>query len=257
MWVLRFGNGVTSAGIAVTDDLAAELRLADGMAAWRRFLALYPSIAAQFVAAEPTREFTWMPRLSWRVEQSAGDGWAMLPSAAAFIDPLFSTGIPLTLLGIERLARNLEQRRPAGRPCGDYADITLAEADHTARFIAGCYAAFPRFEQFTAYSMFYFAAASYSEMARRLGVNSEAARFLGADRTAFAESLARLSPQSHGPGPGYESAVARSIEPLNIAGLCHPDKRNWYPVDMRDIVRGARKLGTVSFQASSLAGAYR
>ena len=105
--------------------------------------------------------------------------------------------------------------------------------------------------------MFYFAAASFSEMARRLGVDSRAARFLGADRAAFAEALARLSPQSHGADPGYASAVARSIEPLNIAGLCDPGKRNWYPVDVRDIVRGARKLGTVSFQTSSLAGEYR
>ncbi|HET9192308.1 MAG TPA: hypothetical protein VFO21_05495 [Vicinamibacterales bacterium] len=272
MWVLRFGNGVTSAGIAVTDELAAELKLADGEPAWRRFLALYPSVAAQFSAAEPTREFTWMPRLSWRVERAAGEGWAMLPSAAAFIDPLFSTGIPLTLLGIERIARILENGRPERRvrlanadvttsaPRGalsSYADITLAEADHTARFIAGCYAAFSSFDQFTAYSMFYFAAASFSEMARRFGVNSGAARFLGADRTAFAEALARLSPQSHGPAPGYAAAVARSVEPLNIAGLCDPGKRNWYPVDVRDIVRGARKLGTVSFQTSSLAGEYR
>ena len=182
MWVLRFGNGVTSAGIAVTDELAAKLKLADGEPAWRRFLALYPSVAAQFSAAEPTREFTWMPRLSWRVERAAGEGWAMLPSAAAFIDPLFSTGIPLTLLGIERIARILENGRPERRvrlanadvatsaPRGalnSYADITLAEADHTARFIAGCYAAFSSFDQFTAYSMFYFAAASFSEMAPR------------------------------------------------------------------------------------------
>ncbi|MGH9241853.1 MAG: NAD(P)/FAD-dependent oxidoreductase [Vicinamibacterales bacterium] len=274
MWVLRFGNGVTSAGIAVTDELAAELKLADGEPAWRRFLALYPSVAAQFSAAEPTREYTWMPRLSWRAERAAGEGWAMLPSAAAFIDPLFSTGIPLTLHGIERLARILEDARGASlvrlanadvttsAPRGalnSYADVTLAEADHTARFIAGCYAAFPRFDQFTAYSMFYFAAASFSEMARRLGVNSGAARFLGADRTAFAEALARLSPQSHGPDPDYAAAVARSIEPLNIAGLCDPGKRNRYPVDVRDIVRGARKLGvsTVSFQTSSVAGEYR
>jgi tetracycline 7-halogenase / FADH2 O2-dependent halogenase len=271
MWVLRFGNGVTSAGIAVTDELAAELKLADGEPAWQRFLSLYPSIAAQFAAAEPTREFTWMPRLSWRVGRAADEGWAMLPSAAAFIDPLFSTGIPLTLLGIERIARILEGARGADvvtsakaslarlapRSFTDYAHATLAEADHAARFIAGCYAAFPRFDQFTAYSMFYFAAASFSEMARRLGVNSRAARFLGADRTAFAASLARLSPQVRGPDPAYASAVARSIEPLNIAGLCDPGKRNWYPVNTRDIVRGARKLGTVSFQASSLAGVYR
>ena len=34
MWVLRFGNGVTSAGVAVDDALAQELRLADGAPAW-------------------------------------------------------------------------------------------------------------------------------------------------------------------------------------------------------------------------------
>ena len=252
MWVLRFANGVTSAGIAVTDELATELRLGDGEPAWRRFLALYPSIAAQFSRAEPTRQFTWMPRLSWRAEQAAGDGWVMLPSAAGFVDPLFSTGIPLTLLGIERIARILENGRPSGRPFADYAQITLAEVDHTARFIAGCYGAFPRFEQFVDYSMFYFAAASYSEMARRLGVNSDSARFLGSDRTAFAQALVRLSPQFHGFEPGYASAVAQSIEPLNIAGLCDPGKRNWYPVDLQDTVRGAAKLGVTEEQASAV-----
>jgi FADH2 O2-dependent halogenase len=261
MWVLRFGNGVTSAGIAVTDDRASELRLSDGEPAWQRFLSLYPSIARQFVAAEPTREFTWMPRLSWRAEQAAGDGWAMLPSAAAFIDPLFSTGIPLTLLGIERLAGMLDEARgaslagagvPLRGPLESYADVTLAEADHTARFIAGCYAAFPRFEQFAAYSMFYFAAASYSEMARRLGVHAPAGRFLCADRTAFADALARLSPQRHAPAPGYAAAIARAIEPLNIAGLCDAGKLNWYPVDLQDTVRGAPKLGVTEQQASAM-----
>jgi FADH2 O2-dependent halogenase len=252
MWVLRFGNGVTSVGIAVTDECAAELRLGDGEPAWRRFLALYPSIAAQFSRAEPTREFTWLPRLSWRAEQAAGDGWVMLPSAAGFIDPLFSTGIPLTLLGIERVARILEKGRPSGRPFDAYAQTTLAEVDHTARFIAGCYAAFARFEQFTDYSMFYFAAASFSEMARRLGVNSDRARFLGSDRTAFAQALVRLSPQFHGLEPGYASAVAQSIEPLNIAGLCDPGKNNWYPVDLQDTVRGAAKLGVTREYASAM-----
>ena len=114
MWVLRFGNGVTSAGIAVTESLATELRLADGAPAWGRFLARYPSIAAQFADAKPIREFTWMPRVAYRAAQAAGEGWAMLPSAAAFIDPLFSTGIPLTLLGIERIAEAIATRGTAG-----------------------------------------------------------------------------------------------------------------------------------------------
>lgn len=242
MWVLRFGNGVTSAGIAVTDDLAQELRLADGEPAWRRFLTMYPSIAAQFALAKPTREFTWMPRLSWRVEHAVGAGWVMLPSAAGFVDPLFSTGIPLTLLGIERLARILEGRLRMDE-LEDYADITLAEVDHTARFIAGCYSAFSRFDQFTAYSMFYFAAASFGEMSRRLAVHSDAARLLASDRQEFAQALLRLSPQSRIPDAMYASDVAAAIESINIAGLCDPAKRNWYPVDLQDTVRGAGKLG--------------
>ena len=249
MWVLRFGNGVTSAGVAVTDALAADLRLADGEPAWRRLLGRFPSVAAQFADAAPTRPFTWMPRLAWRARQVCGPGWAMLPSAAAFVDPLFSTGIPLTLLGIERLARLLARGLPPreapheGAPYADYNEVTLAEADHTARFIAGCYAAFPRFDQFAAYSMFYFAGASFSEMARRLGVQPDEARFLCAHNETFRRDTERLSPALAPQDDDYAADVARAIEPLNIAGLCEPGKRNWYGVDLQDVARGAHKLG--------------
>ena len=275
MWVLRFENGVTSAGIAVTDTLAAELRLADGERAWRRFLERYPSIAAQFADAAPIREFTWMPRLAWRAEATAGDGWAMLPSAAAFVDPLFSTGIPLTLLGIERIARIMEGgpaasalraaarlggalRSREGPPLPDlhsthgdrpappweaYAAATLAEADHTADVIAGCYASFPRFEDFTSYSMFYFAAASFSEMARRLGM-SRPRRFLCADDPQFGDASTRLSPlRTRLRGRDYRDAVFAAVESLNVAGLCDPAKRNWYGVDLEDTVAAAGKFG--------------
>jgi len=260
MWVLRFGNGVTSAGIAVNDALAHELRLSDGEPAWQRFLAMYPSIADQFAGARAIREFTWMPRVSYRASVAAGEQWAMLPSAAAFIDPLFSTGIPMTLLGIERLAGMLQAglktrlyEAPLGRRAGSsdpaamYNATTLAEADHTARFIAGCYAAFPRFEMFAAYSMFYFAAASFSEMARRL--NPDAARgFLAAADPGFRATMTRLSPalEQSADAAHFARDVAAACEPLNIAGLCDPRKRNSYGVDLEDTVRGAAKLGLSS-----------
>jgi FADH2 O2-dependent halogenase len=240
VWVLRFDNGVTSAGVAVTDRLAADLRLSDGEPAWHRLLARYPTVAAQFAHARPVREFTWMPRLAWRTAAAAGDRWALLPSAAAFVDPLFSTGMPLTLLGVERLADWLEHGPDKARatcrpgsgvgptlsgPPGQsfphtYSDITLREADHTARFIANCYAGFPRFEQFTAYSMFYFVAASWSEMTRRIG--RPARGFLCVEDEAFAAATN---------APSSPDAIAAACAPLNIAGLCDPAKRNWYDAE--------------------------
>ena len=255
MWVLRFGNGVTSAGIAVTDALASELRLSDGEPAWRRFLARHPSIAAQFAEARPIREFTWMRQVAYRSAQAAGERWAMLPSAAAFIDPLFSTGIPLTLLGHRAAGADVGQRRggPSGPPghasedaplrMSSYNDVTLAEADHTARFIAGCYAAFPRFEAFTAYSMFYFAAASFSEMQRRLTPERASGGFLRAADPDYASALRALSPSTREPGRDLFSLVSDATDRINIAGLCDSTRGNWYPVDLEDTVRAARKLG--------------
>lgn len=249
MWVLRFGNGVVSAGFVVTDELAAELKLAEGETAWRRFLKRFPTIAAQFAGAEAIREFTWMPRVASRVRAAAGADWAMSPSAA-FVDPLFSTGMPLALLGVERISKLLEQGRPAFT---EYNTVTLAEADHTARFIAACYAAFPRFENFAAYSMFYFAAASYCEMARRLNAEHLVQCFLAADRQPFAAETLRLGELlRHARPTDFAARVKACIEPLNIAGLCDAGKRNWYGVDLNDVVVGAEKLGKTATEMRAI-----
>jgi tetracycline 7-halogenase / FADH2 O2-dependent halogenase len=255
MWALRFNNGVTSAGIVVTDEMAKELNLSEGEAAWRRFLARFPSIAAQFADAKAIREFTWAPHLSYRSEAAAGDGWAMLPSAAAFVDPLFGPGMPMTALGVERLGRLIEENLgedELNERLGEYGRITLAEADHTADFIAGCYASFPRFELFTSLSMVYFAAASYCEMARRLGRDHLAQSFMAMDRPAFAEGASRLSRtlrrDRRFDSTLFASQVKQKIDCLNIGGLCDKRKRNWYDVDLDDVIASADKLETTSDQ---------
>jgi FADH2 O2-dependent halogenase len=247
MWVLRFGNGVTSAGVAVEDWLADDLKLAEGEPAWHRLLDRYPSVASQFADARPIRSFTWMPRLAYRAAAAAGERWAMLPSAAAFTDPLFSTGIPLTLLGIERLSRIFEDGLgQAGLKTGlsNYQTATLADADRTAGFIAGSYAGFQHFSRFAAYSMFYFAAASFSEMARRLDSPRTPRGFLCGDSPAFASALQSLSPARTTAGDGmcYEDEVAAAVADWNIAGLCDRGKDNWYGIDLEDTVRAASKL---------------
>lgn len=258
MWLLRFNNGVTSAGIAVTEELAKELKLSEGEAAWQRFLARFPSIAAQFAEARAIREFTWLPQLAYRSDMAAGEGWAMLPSAAAFVDPLFGAGMAMTALGVERLGRLLEENlgdRELNERLRDYGRLTLMEADHTASFIAGCYAAFPRFELFTSLSMVYFAAASYCEMARRLGRNHLAQRFLAVDHQDFAADAERLSQilrrNDSLDSVFFAAQVKQKIDCLNVAGLCDQRKRNWYDVDLEDVINCAGKLELTSEEMQS------
>ena len=128
--------------------------------------------------------------------------------------------------------------RERGGRLSEYAGVTAAEADHTARFIAGCYAGFSRFRDFTAYSMFYFAAASFSEMARRL--DQPTPGFLAAADRGFADAMARLSPAG---AEDIDAGVRDATAHLNVAGLCDPGKRNWYDLDVEDTVRAASKLG--------------
>ena len=176
----------------------------------------------------------------------------MLPSAAAFIDPLFSTGFPLTLLGIERLGRILEETWDTPEMAAridEYGRLTLQEADWTARFIGASYSAFTDFPTFAALSMFYFAAASYSEMARRLKRPALVRLFLAADHPSFAPSMAACEDAvwtCASTRPSFSERVRESISPINIAGLSDPSKQNWYAVDLEDVVRGAGKLGFTS-----------
>jgi tetracycline 7-halogenase / FADH2 O2-dependent halogenase len=109
IWVLQFNSGITSAGVAATDEVAARLELHSGEPAWNRLLELIPALQEQFQSAKPQRPFTHIPRLSFRSATVAGDRWALLPSAAGFVDPLLSTGFPLTLLGVSRLAEMVER----------------------------------------------------------------------------------------------------------------------------------------------------
>ncbi len=112
IWILRFANGLTSAGAAVTDRLAADLRLREGEPAWTRLLNRLPSVrdAVRRRRSRPRRSSTRRAS-AFRVTQVAGPNWALLPSAAGVIDPLLSTGFALTLLGIQRLTDALAPAR--------------------------------------------------------------------------------------------------------------------------------------------------
>src|SRR6185295_17783314 len=181
IWILRFNNGITSAGAALTGPVAAALHAEDGAPAWERLLATLPSVRDQFRSARARLPFVHAPRLAFRSRQVCGRRWALLPSAAGVIDPLLSTGFPLTLLGITRLVDVLEHT--AEGPARDaglraYAQVTLDELDATEQLVAALYATMADPALFKRLTLLYFAAASYAESARRLGRPDLAPGFL-------------------------------------------------------------------------------
>lgn len=243
IWVLRFADGTTSAGAALSPELAREIRAQDGEPAWRRLLALYPTIERQFAGARPIRPFTHAPHLPFRTSRASGAGWLMLPSAAAFVDPLLSTGFPLALLGIERIAAAFEALW--GMPgfedrIGAIGAETLAEADRTARLVASLWDAMGDFETFAARTMVYFVAATFAEAARRLGSRETAGGFLGRGDAVLDRAM---DVACESPPERLAERLRSALAERNVAGLLDPQRENWYRVDPAPLLDGADRLG--------------
>ena len=249
IWVLRFSNGITSAGVAATSEVAERFRFSEGAPAWRRLIETFPTIQSQFAAALPQRPFVHAPRLSFRSGAITGRRWALLPSAAGFVDPLLSTGFPLTLLGVARLAEIFEHDWDSSRfatALAAYARQTEDELLATASLIGGLYATMANFPVFVSLSLLYFAAASFSETARRLGKPHLAGSFLLHDNPAFQtqQLLERArTVRTRAESQTLSGDICRFIEPFNVAGLGDPRRRNWYPAEAEDMLRAAPKLG--------------
>ncbi|MGA2050421.1 MAG: FAD-dependent oxidoreductase [Terracidiphilus sp.] len=251
IWVLQFNCGVTSAGVAATDELASRLRFSDGAEAWSRVVDMIPALKEQFAEARAIQPFVYMPRMAFRSSDMAGERWALLPSAAGFVDPLLSSGIPLALLGVSRLAEIIERDWSTQRfneRLQPYAQQTDRELMATACLIGALYANMNNFQVFVALTLLYFAAASFSETARRLGKPHLAGSFLLCDDSAFGPVCSRLIDRSRHPLSKNESNelikdILQAIEPINVAGLGRPDRRNWYPMYADDLVSAREKLG--------------
>lgn len=264
IWVLRFGNGVVSAGIAADAPLARQLGLEEGKPAWNRLLARLPPVAEQFEGSRAILPFVYSSGLPFRAAAASGPGWILLPSAAAFIDPLLSTGIPLTLSGIARIGDALEKGGdlPAlDARLVDCGRMTLFEADTAALLVSALYASFSDFELFSALTLLYFASASYAEAARRLGRPEMSGSFLSGDHPIFGLALgsccaAVLDARSRGTlGKERERLITRvyaAIEPFDVAGLSDRSHRNWHPVEAGPLLAGAHKLGATPVEIASM-----
>ena len=253
MYSLRFDHGVTSAGFVLSARGQRQLPVtAPPDALWRHLLARYPTIGALFADARPLMPIAFRPRIQHRLTRAAGDGWALLPHAYGFVDPLFSTGIAWSLRAIERLALCFERGTPSAADLARYDAMLGAEADQIDLLVAGAYAAMAHFDVFVAQAMIYFAAVSFAEARQRLAhQDSETAAwtgFLGVGDPQLGP-LPRASVRRLGGLRTREDRrlfirwVRRAIAPRNVCGFADPDYRNLYPVDVEELVRRHAVLG--------------
>ncbi|MDB6032267.1 MAG: 2-octaprenyl-6-methoxyphenyl hydroxylase [Verrucomicrobiales bacterium] len=252
IWVLRFKNGITSAGVAATKALSERLQLREGESGWKRLLETLPSVREQFARARVVQPCTFSSRLGFRSVQNAGTNWALLPSAAGFIDPLLSTGFPLALLGISRLAGILESNPSASNIAKDlelYSQRTASELELVEQLVAALYRHFHDFEVFTALTLLYFAAASFTETVRRLGHPERAGdQFLLGEHPLFGQRCRKclrlaLGLLDESARKDLLQMVYEAIEPVDIAGLTHRERRSYYPVLAEDLVANRTKAG--------------
>ncbi len=239
MWVLPFDHGVTSAGFALDPRRFPLDKSFSAEDEWQQWMDRLPSVACQFADAVPISDLGKLrrtPRMQRRLAQAAGSNWALLPTAAALLDPLHSTGNAHTLFGIERLIRLFEEHWPRETfrdGLAEYDAVVQLEVEFLDGIVSGSYAGFREFPKMVALSMFYFATAIWSEHRRRDEGNRPQLRpFLCAEdaslRRRLDQCLTGIGDPSISPDE-FTVRVRTAIEPFNIANLCDPARKNLYP----------------------------
>ena len=244
LWLLRFDNGVTSAGLAIDNLRHPCDATVTPEQEWNHWLDRYPSVAGQF------RHATLAPtpgtvrrtgRLQRHINEIVGQQWALLPHTAGFVDPLLSTGIAHTLCGIERLMHVVEHHWGSERFAPELKGYETAVGVELAlidELVSGCYDSLGRFPLFVAYSMLYFAAATSYERRRLSTDDAYRGLFLCADDAGWRQRVgdvrAHLVPllDAHDPAAAetaaFERMVERTIAPFNHVGLGAASARNMY-----------------------------
>lgn len=154
MWMLRFAGGRTSVGLVQPIGSAPSTGARSSPrpeAPWPMDPSAghfpFPSVASLF--ADATRIGAWIdrPRLQRWTPARFGPRHLAMPTAAATIDPLHSTGIAHGLVGVDRVARMILGDAPDGIP--PYADLVAKEVRWIDHLVATAYDQMGDFARFS------------------------------------------------------------------------------------------------------------
>lgn len=247
MWVIPFNNGITSVGFSLDQRCFPLDEAISSANEWQRLLERYPSIGDHLRGIHicgPGDTLVRGRRMQRWLSPAAGHNWALLPTAASFLDPLHSTGNAHTLSGIERLAGIFsEHAQDWSNPqfhtkLQGYHATLQAETRLLDRVIHGCFLTLGDINLFEATSAFYFVSAIWSEFRRRQGSWQPHEAFLNAHDPQWVnivdqshQELVALMASGNDASERrpFIDRVRQRIAPYNLAGLCDPERRHLYP----------------------------
>lgn len=113
LWVIPFDNHssatseLCSVGLNLDLDRYPRRPGVDPEEEFWEHVGRFPSVAAQLKSARPVRPFTANERSQFSASRVIGDRWCLLPHASDFIDPLFSSGLVVTVNALHALGHRL------------------------------------------------------------------------------------------------------------------------------------------------------
>lgn len=160
LWVIPFNNHkdavnpLCSVGLLLNRERYPET----GMEAEEEFYLFvnrFPAMRRQFEHAKAVRNWVSTGRLQYCSKKTVGYRFCLLAHAAGFIDPLYSSGLNLTVANIDHLVKRLI---PALGD-GDFSERRFEEVDHQFQIslrhydqvVAASFQAFPHFDLWDAW----------------------------------------------------------------------------------------------------------
>lgn len=149
LWVIRFDTGVTSVGLMV--DRRVHTTGASPKDEFWSIVDRFPTMAECLRGARMIRPMVATGRVQYRNRTCFGARVAVMPHGAAFIDPLYSSGLNLTQAFIRRLVPNVVRAVRDGTDLGARQAMDAAfrsEVDTLDRIVALSYRSFHDFDLF-------------------------------------------------------------------------------------------------------------
>lgn len=112
-WYIPLPDDIVSVGIVASPDYLFDEQEEFEPVFLREVERCQP-LAQRLTKAERTQPVRGIRRLAYRNRQIAGDGWVMVGDAAAFLDPIYSSGLFLALASAELAAKCVDEALKSG-----------------------------------------------------------------------------------------------------------------------------------------------